>query len=97
LIVAGSLVATFTAERNGECDFEYLLSPCNHLYAKLNLGKVAELERKQAELTEVNKKQEALAHAQTDFENLKPDIALICDRLALFAQIWVSVGAPVER
>ena len=58
---------------------------------------MAELEKKQAELVAVNKKQEALAQMQTDFENLKPDIALICDRLALFAQIWVSVGAPVER
>ena len=96
MIVSGSIIAAFKSERNGECDFEYLLSPCNHLYAKL--GKVAELERKQAELAEVNKKQEALAQIQTDFEKLKPDIALICDRLVLFAQIWVSVGAlPVKR
>ena len=73
----------------------YLLSHCNHLYAKL--AKVAELERTQDDLAEVNKKQEALPHVQTEFEKLKPDIALICDRLALFAQIWVSVGAPVER
>ena len=95
MIISGSIVAAFTSERNGECDFQYLLSPYNHLYAEL--GKVAELERKQADLAEVNKKQDALAHVQTDFENLKPDIALICDRLALFAHIWVSVGAPVER
>ena len=58
---------------------------------------MAELGRKQAELAVVNQKQEALAHIQTEFEKLKPDIALICDRLALFAHIWVSVGAPVER
>jgi hypothetical protein len=95
LIIAGSIVAAFKSQRNGECDFEYLLSPCNHLYAKL--GKVAALEGKQAELAEVNKKQEALAHIQTEFENLKPDINLICDRLSLFAAIWVSVGAPVKR
>ena len=85
----------FTAQRNGERDSEYLLSHCNHLYAKL--AKVLELVKKQAELAEVNKKQQALAQIQTDFEKLKPDIALICDRLALFAHIWISVGAFVER
>jgi hypothetical protein len=95
LIVAGSIIAKLTPQRNGECDFEYLLSPYNHLYAEL--AKAAELEKKQADLAEVNKKQGALPHMQTEFENLKPDIALICDKLALFTLIWVSVGAPVER
>jgi hypothetical protein len=59
-------------------------------YAKL--GKAKDLVHKQEELADVNRKQAALANLKTEFEGLKPDIALICNRLVLFAEIWASVG-----
>ena len=50
------------------------------------------LETKQAELRRVNEKQQALAELKTQFDILRPDIALICDQLVLFGDIWDSVS-----
>ena len=50
------------------------------------------LETKQAELVLVNEKQQGLAELQTQLDILKPDIALICDQLVLFGNIWDSVS-----
>jgi DNA repair exonuclease SbcCD ATPase subunit len=50
-----------------------------------------ELTSRQKELAEVNRKQEALAHIKTAFDGLQPDIVLICQKLALFGDIWSSV------
>lgn len=51
-----------------------------------------DLRRTQRELAEVNRLQQALARLKGDFDGLKPDINLICDKLALFGEIWESVG-----
>jgi hypothetical protein len=53
--------------------------------------KERELHRKQLDLAQVNLSQVALAHLNTQFSILKPDFALICDKLLLFSQIWLSV------
>ena len=53
--------------------------------------KEGELREAQNQLAEVNRKQEALQHIQTEFEGLKPDIQIICDNLAIFAEVWASV------
>lgn len=50
----------------------------------------------QQDLAEVNALQEALAHIKTDFDGLKPDIALICDRLKLFGDIWQNVSTDLS-
>jgi len=55
--------------------------------------KTRDLSEKRNELAEVNRKQEALAHIKTSFDGLKPEIAMICHRLALFGEIWDSVRA----
>jgi len=60
-------------------------------YQGQRADKERELHRKQLELAEVNKKQIALAHLKTQFDLLRPDITLICERLVLFAEIWSSV------
>jgi len=54
-------------------------------------GKENDLAGKERELEEVNRKQRALAQLKSDFDGLKPNIVLICDRLVLFAEIWSSV------
>ncbi|EGN94760.1 hypothetical protein SERLA73DRAFT_187807 [Serpula lacrymans var. lacrymans S7.3] len=59
--------------------------------------KASILQRKQNELIDVNRKQAALAHLKTDFDGLKPDIALICDKLILFAEIWSSVRSQAVQ
>lgn len=46
---------------------------------------------KKNELKDVNRKQVELAKIKSDFDGLKPDIALICDRLVLFAEIRSKV------
>jgi hypothetical protein len=53
---------------------------------------MGQLNGKEQELAIVNQKQEALAHLQTEFDGVKPDIDLICQRLVLFAEIWSSVS-----
>ncbi|KAJ2925546.1 hypothetical protein H1R20_g11545, partial [Candolleomyces eurysporus] len=45
----------------------------------------------QRELADVNAKQEGLAKIKSEFDGLRPDIALICAKLVLFAEIWNSV------
>ncbi|KAJ2924795.1 hypothetical protein H1R20_g12278, partial [Candolleomyces eurysporus] len=55
------------------------------------VAKTIELSDRQGELAEVNKKQEGLAKIKTEFDGLRPDIYLICDKLVLFAEIWSSV------
>ena len=53
------------------------------------------LQRKLLGLTEVNQEQGALAHFKTQFDGSKSDIDSICEKLLLFAGIWISVGASV--
>ncbi|KAJ2914562.1 hypothetical protein MD484_g5813, partial [Candolleomyces efflorescens] len=53
-------------------------------------NKARQLEQKEKELADVNRKQQALAQLQTDIDGLKPDISLICERLVLFGEIWSS-------
>ena len=50
-----------------------------------------ELAQAQDELAEVNRKQVALQNLQTKFAGMKPDIQIICDNLAIFAEVWASV------
>ncbi|KAG9090350.1 hypothetical protein FS749_000622 [Ceratobasidium sp. UAMH 11750] len=51
------------------------------------IDKTIQISDRQKELAEVNRKQQALAQVKTQFDGLKPDIALICSRLALFGEI----------
>ncbi|KAF5323039.1 hypothetical protein D9611_009337 [Ephemerocybe angulata] len=60
-------------------------------------GKQKALRGKQADLADVNRKQEALAQLQSDFDNVKPDITLICEKLVLFAEIWSSVRSQTVQ
>ncbi|KAF6748029.1 hypothetical protein DFP72DRAFT_820981 [Ephemerocybe angulata] len=55
------------------------------------------LRGKQADLAEVNRKQAALAQLQSDFDGVKPDITLICEKLVLFAEIWSSVRSQTVQ
>ncbi|KAF6748032.1 hypothetical protein DFP72DRAFT_583515 [Ephemerocybe angulata] len=50
-----------------------------------------DLSSRKNELKDVNQKQLAIAKIKSDFDGLKPDIALICEKLVLFAEIWSSV------
>ncbi|EUC59324.1 transmembrane protein, putative, partial [Rhizoctonia solani AG-3 Rhs1AP] len=60
-------------------------------YQSQRNDKAAELARKQKELDDVNRKQQALSQLKTEFDNLQPDINLICEKLVLFAEIWATV------
>jgi hypothetical protein len=40
---------------------------------------------------DANRGQPTLAHLKSDLDGLKPDITLLCEKLALFAGIWASV------
>ncbi|KAJ2916564.1 hypothetical protein MD484_g3871, partial [Candolleomyces efflorescens] len=53
--------------------------------------KDSQLQAKKTSLTDVNRRQTALANLQSDFDGVKPDITLICARLVLFSEIWASV------
>ncbi|RXW16928.1 hypothetical protein EST38_g8925 [Candolleomyces aberdarensis] len=59
--------------------------------------KAKKLQEKQDALAEVNRKQQALANLKTDFDGVKPDIALICEKLVLFAEIWSSVRSQTVQ
>ncbi|KAJ2924806.1 hypothetical protein H1R20_g12280, partial [Candolleomyces eurysporus] len=59
--------------------------------------KAKKLQEKQNALAEVNRKQQALANLQSDFDGVKPDIALICEKLVLFAEIWSSVRSQTVQ
>lgn len=56
-----------------------------------------ELSDKKKELEDVNRKQKAIAKVKSEFDGLKPDIVLICEKLVLFADIWNSVGFTDSR
>jgi len=60
-------------------------------YQAQRTEKERELHRKQLDLAQVNLSQVALAHLNIQIDILRPDIALICDKLLLFSQIWTSV------
>ncbi|KAJ2936010.1 hypothetical protein H1R20_g1087, partial [Candolleomyces eurysporus] len=55
------------------------------------LVNIIALGNSQRELEDVNSKQEGLAKIKSEFDGLRPDIALICAKLVLFAEIWSSV------
>ncbi|KAJ2925652.1 hypothetical protein H1R20_g11440, partial [Candolleomyces eurysporus] len=59
--------------------------------------KMSQLRGKEAELTKVNEKQQALAYLRTQSDGVKPEIDLICDRLLLFAEIWTSVRSQAVQ
>ncbi|CCM02035.1 uncharacterized protein FIBRA_04111 [Fibroporia radiculosa] len=61
------------------------------VYKRQRDDKARELGGKLNALADINRKQEALAHLKTEFDGFKPDIALICEKLVLFAEIWSSV------
>jgi hypothetical protein len=56
-----------------------------------------DLRAKNAELAEVNRKQQALAELKTEYDGLKPDISLIAAKLVIFGNIWDSVSTQVKE
>ena len=56
------------------------------------IGVQVVLSDKKEELEEVNRLQKALAELKTQFDIMKPDIALICEKLVIFGNIWDSVS-----
>lgn len=56
------------------------------------VDKAKELKGKQDALEDVNRRQEALAKLATEFEDVKPSITQICEKLVLFGEIWLSVS-----
>ncbi|KAF6744317.1 hypothetical protein DFP72DRAFT_929721 [Ephemerocybe angulata] len=61
------------------------------------IAKGKELSSKKKELEDVNRKQKELAKIKSDFDGLRPDIALICEKLVLFAEIWSSVRSQTVQ
>lgn len=61
------------------------------------LEKEQELANAQRELEQVNEQQVALARIQSTFDGMQPDIELICDNLALFAEVWASVRIDLQH
>lgn len=55
------------------------------------------LARARQALAVVNAQQQALARLKGDFDGLKPDINLICERLVMFGEIWQSVRTESIR
>ncbi|KAJ2927005.1 hypothetical protein H1R20_g10099, partial [Candolleomyces eurysporus] len=60
-------------------------------YKSQRNDKAKELQGKKDALEDVNRRQQVLANLQSDFDGVKPDISLICEKLVLFAEIWSSV------
>ncbi|RXW11897.1 hypothetical protein EST38_g13958 [Candolleomyces aberdarensis] len=60
-------------------------------------AKARELQDKIRELEGVNSDQEGLASLQSSFDCLKSDVALVCEKLALFAEIWPAVRNMATR
>ena len=93
-LVVRPLVPLYKVKHDGERDHTRL-----EIIFTCALDKEEEFRRKQLELVEVIRRLESqdapLPHLRTQFDSLRPDIALICDKLILFAEIWSSVGAPV--
>ncbi|KAJ2914798.1 hypothetical protein MD484_g5627, partial [Candolleomyces efflorescens] len=58
--------------------------------------KANQLQVKQSTLEEVNSRQEVLANLQSDFHGVKPDIALVCAKHGLLAEIWPSIRSQAE-
>ncbi|KAJ2924807.1 hypothetical protein H1R20_g12281, partial [Candolleomyces eurysporus] len=56
-----------------------------------------ELRKKQGELDEVNRKQRELAELKSRYDGLKPDIALIAEKLVVFGNIWDSVSTQIKE
>ncbi|CAE6488256.1 unnamed protein product [Rhizoctonia solani] len=57
----------------------------------LRLEQASQLSGIQRELADVNRNQQELAQIKTEFDGLKPDIALICPKLALIGEIWPAI------
>ncbi|KAJ2925329.1 hypothetical protein H1R20_g11798, partial [Candolleomyces eurysporus] len=53
--------------------------------------KANELQGKQSRLEAIKAKQQLLGQAKAAFDAWKPNIALVCDKLVLFAETWASV------
>lgn len=87
--MAGTTLAVLIAQRAGETNGSNSLHATD---ASPFSEKQKTLASRQKELDEVNKQQKALAKVKSDFDGLKPDIALICAKLILFAEIWSSVS-----
>ena len=79
------------AKRIGELNHCLFLEYCPDSITEAEVN----LARKEKELADVNAKQAAFAHIKTEFDILRPDIFLICDKLALFGAIWTSVSSTV--
>ncbi|KAJ2918841.1 hypothetical protein MD484_g1628, partial [Candolleomyces efflorescens] len=60
-------------------------------------GKAQQLQQKEKQLEDANRKQQALAQVQTDIDGLKPDITLISEKLVLFGEIWSSVQSQAMQ
>ena len=88
LAVASTALGKLQVERNSA----YLQWKEFTRVVKALIDKARQLEQKEKELADVNRKQQALAQLQTDIDGLKPDISLICERLVLFGEIWSSVS-----
>ncbi|KAJ2913939.1 hypothetical protein MD484_g6471, partial [Candolleomyces efflorescens] len=58
---------------------------------------VRQLNNKKKDLAHVNEAQDALPFVESEFNGMKPDIDLICERLVLFAQIWSSVRSQAVQ
>ncbi|RXW11419.1 hypothetical protein EST38_g14436 [Candolleomyces aberdarensis] len=56
-----------------------------------------DLREKKAELEEVNRKQRELAELKSRFDGLKPDIALIAEKLVVFGNIWDTVSTQIKE
>ncbi|RXW15453.1 hypothetical protein EST38_g10409 [Candolleomyces aberdarensis] len=56
-----------------------------------------ELRKKKGELEEVNRKQRELAELKSRYDGLKPDIALIAEKLVVFGNIWDSVSTQIKE
>jgi len=61
------------------------------VYQKRRNDKANELKNKKNDLARVNEQQQQLANLQTQYEGVKPDFALICEKLVLFSKIWLQV------
>lgn len=88
MIAAGATLAAYKSERSGELSKTLRIERTTD--APLDLAD--QLSAKQNALADVNRKQEALAHLQSDFDGVKPDINLICEKLSLFTEIWAQVS-----
>ncbi|KIJ58202.1 hypothetical protein HYDPIDRAFT_171360 [Hydnomerulius pinastri MD-312] len=96
-----SIIFAFTADFGSHCAHRRwrLVEPGIAIIglAISRAQKQKELAVKQAELAEVNRKQEALAHIKSEFDGLDPDIKIISSSLSLFADIWRQFHGEAEE